>query len=161
MTRFLASLVSVALVMALTGCAFFGTHEGFEEGDAPRWNVSGMTSFSMVGIAPANADAGDTVTVFLASELDAPTNAFSVDDFWFCTFDGEAAMLETGGDDYDSAVDTQVVIDSVEDVEINTDDIDDSVISTVTFTVPEGTVTGEGFIITPSSEMEWFLLGIQ
>jgi len=161
MTRTLVSLVSVLLMVATTGCAFFGTHEGFEEGDPPRWNVTGMASFEMVGISPASADEGETVTVFLASEIDAPTNAFSVDDFWFCTFDGEAAMLETGGDEYDYSVDNQVAVDSVEDVEINLENIDDSIISTVTFTVPEGTVTGEGFIITPSSEMEWFLLGIQ
>jgi hypothetical protein len=161
MTRILVPLVSLTLLVALTGCDFFGTHEGFEEGDAPRWNVSGMAAFEMVGISPANAQEGDSVTVFLASESTAPTAAFSVDDFWFCTFDGEAAMLETGGDNYNSNVDAQVVIDSVDDVEINLADIDDSTISTVTFTVPDGTVTGEGFVITPSSSMEWFLLGIQ
>ena len=120
-----------------------------------------MASFEMVGIAPAVADAGDEVTIFLASEAEAPTTAFNVEDFWFCTFDGEAAMLETGGNDYESDVDPELAMDSVEDVDINPEDIDDSTISTVTFTVPEGTVTGEGFVITPSSSMEWFLLGIQ
>lgn len=161
MTRILASVFSLLLMVAATGCTFFGTHEGFEDGDPPRWNVTGMASFEMVGISPANAEQGDTVTVFLSSEEDAPTSAFSVDDFWFCTFDGEAAMLETGGDEYDSSISAQVAVDSVEDVDLSLDTIDGSLISTVTFTVPEGTVTGEGFIITPSSEMEWFLLGIQ
>lgn len=160
MTRILASLVSVVMLVAVTGCDFFGTHEGIDEGDAPRWGVAGMASFEMVGISPAAAEEGDSVTVYLASEVDAPTGAFQVEDFWFCTFDGEAAMLETGGDDYDSQVDPELVVDSVEDVDITMDDIDDSTISTVTFTVPEGTVTGEGFVITPSSSMEWFLLGI-
>ena len=160
MARISASLLSLTLLVGLTGCDFFGTHEGFEEGEAPRWGVAGMASFEMVGISPAAAEEGETVTVYLSSEVEAPTGSFQVEDFWFCTFDGEAAMLETGGDEYDSSVDPQVVIDSVEDVDIHLEDIDDSTISTVTFTVPEGTVTGEGFVITPSSSMEWFLLGI-
>lgn len=161
MTRTIASLASIAMLLAVTGCDFFGTHEGYEEDDVPRWGVAGMASFEMVGISPATAEEGDSVTVYLASEADAPVSAFQVEDFWFCTFDGEAAMLETGGDDYDSDVDPDAAVDAIEDVEINLDEIDESVISTVTFTVPDGTVTGEGFVITPSDSMEWFLLGIQ
>ena len=161
MTRALSLFSSLTLLVVVSGCDFFGTHEGFEEDDIPRWGVAGMVSFEMVGISPATANEGDRVTVFLASEEAAPVDAFQVEDFWFCTFDGEAAMLETGGDEYDSDVDPDVVVDTVDDVELSLDDIDESVISTVTFTVPDGTVTGEGFVITPSDSMEWFLLGIQ
>ena len=160
MSRILGLLLSLTFLSALSGCAFFGTHEGLEEGDTPFWGVAGMASFEMVGITPASAEAGDELTIFLASEPDAPTDAFQVEDFWFCTFDGEAAMLETGGNEYDSDVDPELAIETVEDVDVTPETVDDSIISTVTFTVPEGTVTGEGFVITPSSEMEWFLLGI-
>ncbi|MEE2830545.1 MAG: hypothetical protein VX498_15255 [Myxococcota bacterium] len=159
--RSLFLLSALGLLASLTGCSFFGTHEGFEDGDVPRWAVAGMASYEMVGIAPAVANEGDEVTVFLASELDAPVDAFQVADFWFCTFDGEAAMLETGGNEYEADVDTEVAIDQIADISISLDELDDSVISTVSFTVPDGTVTGEGFVITPSDAMEWFLLGIQ
>ncbi len=161
MTRFsrlTGTVASVAMIMALTGCAFFDTHEGYEEGDTPRWGVNGMATYELVGVSPAEAQPGEEVDLYMVSEADAPVGAFNVDDFWFCTFDGESAMLETGGDDYDSNVDPEQAIDNLDNVELA--DFDGSVISTISFTVPEGTVSGEGFVITPSNSTEYFYLGI-
>ena len=161
LNRLLATVASFAMIFALAGCDYFGTHEGYEEDDAPRWGVQGMATYELVGVSPSTARAGDTVDLYLVSEADAPVNAFDVDSFWFCTFDGEAAMIETGGDDYDSDVDADDLFENVDEVSITPEELSDSVISTVSFTVPEGTVTGEGFVITPSNSTEYFLLTIE
>jgi len=163
LSRIAGSAASLVAVMALTGCTFFDTHDGYEEGDTPRWGVQGMATYELVGVTPANAQAGDEVDLYLVSEEDAPVSAFDVDDFWFCTFDGESAMLETGGDDYEPNVDQGDALDALAnvDVELTPEELDGSVISTISFTVPEGTVSGEGFVITPSNSTEYFYLGIE
>lgn len=158
LSRLVGTIASAALLMGLTGCTFFDTHEGYEEGDSPRWGVNGMATYELVGVSPAEAQPGDEVDLYLVSEEDAPVGAFNVDDFWFCTFDGESAMLETGGDDYNPNVDADDAIDNIDNLELA--DLEGSVISTISFTVPEGTVSGEGFVITPSNSTEYFYLGI-
>jgi hypothetical protein len=70
-------------------------------------------------------------------------------------------MIETGGDDYEADVDTDEVIDILGEIDLTDDEIDTSVISSVSFTVPDGTQTGEGLVITPSSEVEYFYLTIE
>jgi hypothetical protein len=156
--RIAGTVTSLALVMALTGCAYFDTHDGYEEGDAPRWGVQGMATYELVGVSPTSASAGDTVDLYLVSEEDAPVRAFDVGDFWFCTFDGESAMLETGGDSYEPNVDADEAIAVLDGIEL--EELEGSVISTISFTVPEGTVAGEGFVITPNNSTEYFYLGI-
>ncbi len=161
LNRFFAIAATLAMTLGLAGCDYFGTHEGYEEDDAPRWGVQGMATYELVGVSPSTARVGDEVDLYLVSESDAPVNAFDVDSFWFCTFDGEAAMIETGGDDYESDVDADDLFDNVEDVALTPEELSDSVISTVSFTVPDGTVTGEGFVITPSNSTEYFHLSIE
>jgi len=160
-SRLLGILSSVALLAALTGCDYFGTHEGYEEDDAPRWGVSGMATYELVGVSPSTASAGEQVTLYTVSEAGAPVNSYDVDAFWFCTYDGEAAMLETGGDSYDASVDADQLFDNVDDVDLTVEELDNSVISTVTFTVPDGTVTGEGLVFVPNGDVRYFDLGIQ
>ena len=161
MKRIITLLASASLLVALTGCDYFGTHDGFEEDDAPRWGVQGMATYEIVGISPSSASEGEQVTVYTVSESEAPVDSFQVEDFWFCTFDGEGPMLETGGDEYESNVTSDDLIDSVDNIDLTVAELDDSIISTVTFTVPEDTVTGEGFVITPSNSTEYFHLTIQ
>ncbi len=159
-TRFISLALSCGLLLALSGCAeFFGTHEGYEEGTfAPRLAVQGVATFEVVGVSPSVAEAGSEVGVYMVSESDAPVGDFVVDDFWFCTFDGEAAMLETGGNDYEADADLTGVDEN--DLDISEKELDDGNISVVTFTVPEGSVTGEGLVFTPS-DTQYFVLGIQ
>jgi len=159
-SRIISLTLSCGLLLALSGCAeFFGTHEGFEEGAfAPRLGIQGVATFEVVGVSPSVAEAGSEVGVYMVSEPDAPVSDFVVDDFWFCTFDGEAAMLETGGNEYEADADLTNVDES--DLELSEKELDDSNISVVTFTVPEGSVTGEGLVFTPS-DTQYFVLGIQ
>jgi len=160
-TRFTSLILCSSLLILLSGCAeFFGTHEGYEEGTfAPRgFDVEGMATFEVIGVSPSVAAEGAEVGVFMLSEPDAPVSDFVVDDFWFCTFDGEAAMLETGGDSYEPDVDLVEVDES--DLEISEKDLEEGNISVVTFTVPQGSVTGEGLVFTPS-DTQYFVLGIQ
>ena len=95
----------------------------------------------------------------MTSEEDAPVGDFVVDDFWFCTFDGEAAMLETGGNEYEAEADLTGVDQDDLDLSDSEKELDGN-ISVVTFTVPEGSVTGEGLVFTPS-DTQYFVLGIQ
>ena len=159
--RFLGLIASLALVTGLVGCDYFGMHEGYEEGETPMWGVQGSSEFSIIGISPTTAQEGDELTVYMASEADARTDQFTIDSFWFCTFDGESAMLETGGNDYDPDVDADEVLDELGEVDLTEEELDDSTISTTTFDIPEGTLTGEGLVITPNSDMEYFYLTIQ
>ncbi len=164
MTRLRSPVLALGCVslFATSGCSYFATHEGSEEG-VPAWrdrgDVAGLASFAVVGIAPETAQAGDSATVFMASETDSPTDQFTVDDFWFCTFDGQSAMLETGGTDYEGSVDNETVA-AVPDLGLTTEDLDGSIISTVTFTVPDGSVTGDGIIFLPDGSDQGFFLGI-
>lgn len=159
--RFIGMIASLALVASLVGCDYFGTHEGYEEGGGPMWAVEGSADFSIVGVTPTTAQEGDEVTVYMASETDAQTNQFNIDSFWFCTFDGESAMLETGGNDYDPDVDTDEVTDELGQVDLTEEELEDLTISSASFDIPLGTLTGEGLVITPNSEMEYFYLTIQ
>lgn len=163
MTRTLRmlSLSAAALAMiALTGCDYFGAHEGYEDGELPLFGLQGMSSFEIVGISPATAAEGDEVTVYLMSQAEAPLDSFTIDSFWFCTSDGVDPMVETGGEDYDSAVDTDDFFANV-DTDLTEEETEDHVISTVTFNVPPGTQSGEGFVITPGNQNEYFDLTIQ
>ncbi len=160
LSRIAGSVASLAMVFALTGCAYFDTHEGYEEGDAPRWGVQGMATYNLVGVSPAEAQEGDLVDVYMISEADAPVQAFDETDFWSCFFDGESAMLETGPESYEAEVDPQSAIDNIDDIALTPQELDDGVISVVTLEVPIGTVSGEGFVITPSNSTEYFYLGI-
>jgi len=159
LSRFLILLALGTCFSLITGCDYFGTHEGYEEGDAPFWGVEGMATFEVVGISPTTATVGEEVTVYSVSEEAAPTSSFVIEDFWFCTFDGESAMIETGGNEYDPDVETDEVLNNP-DLELVDTDLEGNTVSTVTFTVPEGTVTGEGLVFTPS-DTEYFVLGIQ
>ncbi len=156
--RKLPLVLSCAMLLSLTGCAeFFGTHEGFEDGAfAPRLAVTGMATFEVVGVSPSVTTAGAEVGVYMVSEPDAPVDEFVVEDFWFCTFDGQAAMLETGGNDYEPDADISDIDEN--DIDLSDKSLDDN-ISVVTFTVPEGSVTGEGLVFTPS-DTQYFILGI-
>lgn len=157
--------IAAAAALALTGCQeYFGTNDGFEDGAATPWGVGGQVAgtadFEIVGVTPENADVGDQVEVVMVSEADAPVGSFDVDSFWFCTFDGESAMLETGGDDFEAEVDPDIYTES-DDINLTTEDVENGVISTVTFTVPDGTVTGEGLVFVPNGDVRYFELGIQ
>lgn len=160
MSRF-TCLLGLLATFLLAGCDYFGTHEGYEEGEAPFWGVEGTADFAIVGIEPESAQIGDQVTGYLASEEEAPVESFDIDSFWFCTFDGESIMNETGGDEYVARVDQDEVLDVLGEVDMTEEELDTSVISSVTFTIPAATVTGEGLVITPSSEMEYFFLTIE
>lgn len=157
--------IAAAALLALSGCQeYFGSNDGFEDGAATPWGVGGQVAgtadFEIVGVTPSNASVGERVDVVMVSAEDAPVDSFDVDSFWFCTFDGESAMLETGGDDFDAEVDPEIYTDN-EDVQLSTEDVDSGVISTVTFTVPSGTVTGEGLVFVPNGDVRYFDLGIQ
>jgi hypothetical protein len=159
--RIASLLLSCSLLFVLSGCAeFFGTHEGFEEGAfAPRMGVQGVATFEVVGVSPSVAEPGSEVGVYMVSEEEAPVGDFVVDDFWFCTFDGEAAMLETGGNEFEAEADLTGVDQTDLDLSDSEKELDGN-ISVVTFTVPEGSVTGEGLVFTPS-DTQYFVLGIQ
>jgi len=158
--RITCLVLSCSLLVLLSGCAdFFGTHEGYEEGAfAPRMDIDGTATFEVVGVSPSVALEGAEVGVYMVSDADAQVSEFVVDDFWFCTFDGEAAMLETGGDSYDPDADLNEV--NVADLELSEKELEGGNISVVTFTVPAGSVTGEGLVFTPS-DTQYFVLGIQ
>lgn len=157
--------IAAAALLSLTGCQeYFGSNDGFEDGAATPWGVGGQVAgtadFEIVGVTPSDASVGERVDVVMVSEADAPVDSFNVDSFWFCTFDGESAMLETGGDDFEAEVDPEIYTDS-DDVDLSVDDLDNGVISTVSFTVPDGTVTGEGLVFVPNGDVRYFDLGIQ
>ena len=157
--------LAAAALLSLTGCQeYFGTNDGFEDGAATPWGVGGQVAgtadFEIVGVTPNRADVGDEVSVVMVSEADAPVDSFNVDSFWFCTFDGESAMLETGGEDFEAEVDPELYTEN-EDINLTTEDLESGVISTVTFTVPDGTVTGEGLVFVPNGDVRYFELGIQ
>jgi hypothetical protein len=166
-TRILGIALSAGTLFALAGCdAYFGT-EGGEPGDlgffADRSAAAqGSATFDIVGISPSTAAAGDQVTIYSASAADAPTDQFDNADFWYCFFDGESAMLETGGDDYSSSVTTDDVLDDADlDTDLTAAQLDDLTISTTTVTVPEGTVSGEGLFFNPFYETRDFYLTVE
>ena len=153
-----------AAVLALGGCQeYFGTNDGYEEGGSP-WSVggdvAGSADFEIVGATPSEVAPGETVEVVLVSESGTPVDSFDVDSFWFCTFDGESAMLETGGNEYEADVDPTLFADN-EDIDLSTQDLGSSTISTVTLTVPGGTVTGESLMFDPSGAIQYFDLTIR
>ena len=157
----LLSLTAAAMaVLALSGCDYFGSHEGYEDGELPLFGLQGMTSFEIIGLTPTVAAEGDDVTVYLMSQQEAPLDSFTIDSFWFCTSDGVDPMVETGGNSYNSAVDTDDFFANV-DTDLTEEETVDHTISTVTFTVPSGTQSGEGFVITPGNQNEYFDLTIQ
>lgn len=158
----LAALAPLFVLAAAPGCAFFGTQDGLEsDGGASAFgrNVEGLASFDVLGVSPAAAEPGEQTTVYTVSEEDAPTTSFAVEDFWFCTFDGEAAMLETGGDEYTASLNADDVV-AIEDLGLTLDDVEGGTLSSVTFTVPEGSVTGDGLLFTPSGDQRDFFLAI-
>jgi hypothetical protein len=159
-SRVTSLVLSCSLLLLLSGCAdFFGTHEGYEEGAfAPRMDIDGNATFEVVGVSPSVATEGAEVGVFMVSDAEAPISDFVVEDFWFCTFDGEAAMLETGGDSFDPDADLNEV--NLDDLQLSEKELEDGNISVVTFTVPAGSVTGEGLVFTPT-DTQYFVLGIQ
>lgn len=155
------SLAAAAMSMvALSGCDYFGTHEGYEDGELPLFGVQGMSSFEIVGISPSTAEPGDEVTIYMMSQSEAPLDAFTIDSFWFCTSDGVDPMNETNGNDYTSEIDTDDFFADVE-TDLTDEEVVGNTISTVTFTVPPGSQTGEGFVITPGNQNEYFDLAIQ
>ncbi len=163
--RFSTVALAAAALISLSGCQeYFGSNDGFEDGATTPWGVGGQVAgtadFEIVGVTPSDASIGDRVSLVMVSEADAPVDSFNVDSFWFCTFDGESAMLETGGDDFDAEVDPEIFSGS-DDVDLTAEDLDNGVISTVTFTVPDGTVTGESLVFVPNGDVRYFALGIQ
>ncbi len=158
--RMLSFTAAAVAIVALSGCDYFGTHEGYEDGELPLFGVQGMTSFEIVGISPTQAAEGDEVTIYLMSQSEAPLDGFTIDSFWFCTSDGVDPMIETGGEAYDSTVEPDNFFANV-DSDLTDEEVEDATISTVTFTVPAGTQSGEGFVITPGNQNEYFDLTIQ
>lgn len=163
--RFSTLAIAGASLLALSGCQeYFGSNDGSDEGDSSPWGVGGQVAgsadFEIIGATPSTAQPGDQINLVMVSDSDAPVDSFTVDDFWFCTFDGESAMLETGGDEFESDVDAEVFSDN-EDIDLSTEDLDGGVISTVSFTVPEDTVTGESLMFDPAGSPQYFPLGIQ
>ncbi|MCO4772170.1 MAG: hypothetical protein KDA24_19205 [Deltaproteobacteria bacterium] len=162
--RFSTLAIAGASLLALSGCQeYFGTNEGFDEGGS-AWGVGGQVAgsadFEIIGVTPSTAEAGEQVDLVMVSASDAPVGDFVVDDFWFCTFDGESAMLETGGDDFEAEVDADVFSGN-DDIDLTNEDLDGGTVSTVTFTVPGDTVTGESLMFDPSGAVQYFDLGIQ
>ena len=163
--RFSTLAIAGASLLALSGCQeYFGTNDGFDEGGASPWGVGGQVAgsadFEIVGATPATATAGQEVDLVMVSDGDAPVGSFTVDDFWFCTFDGDSAMLETGGNSFEADVDPDVFVGN-EDIDLNVDELDGGVISTISFTVPQDTVTGESLMFDPAGAVQYFELGIQ
>lgn len=162
--RFVTLAVAGAAVISLSGCQeYFGSNDGYEDG-APAWALGGQAAgtadFEIVGATPSNVEPGDQVDIVMVSDSTAPVDSFVVEDFWFCTFDGESAMLETGGDSFEADVDSDIYLDNP-DIELSDDTLDNGVISTVTFTVPDDTVTGEHLMFDPARNAQYFALGIQ
>jgi hypothetical protein len=163
--RFSTLAIAGASLLALSGCQeYFGTNDGFDEGGSAPWGVGGQVAgsadFEIIGATPSTATAGQQVDLVMVSDADAPVGSFSVDDFWFCTFDGESAMLETGGDSFEADVDANT-FEGNEDIDLSVDELNGDVISTITFTVPEDTVTGESLMFDPSGAVQYFELGVQ
>ena len=48
-----------------------------------------------------------------------------------------------------------------EDIDLSVDSLDGGVISTVSFTVPQDTVSGESLMFDPAGDVQYFALGIQ
>ena len=163
--RFSTLAIAGASLLALSGCQeYFGTNDGFDEGDSSPWGVGGQVAgsadFEIIGATPSTAQPGEQVDLVMVSDGDAPVGSFTVDDFWFCTFDGESAMLETGGDDFEADVDADIFAGN-EDIDLTVDSLDGGVISTVSFTVPQDTVSGESLMFDPAGDVQYFALGIQ
>ncbi len=163
MTRIfrLLSITAAALsLIALSGCDYFGTHEGYEDGELPLFGLQGMASFELVGLSPTEASEGDEVTLYLMSQSEAQVEGFTIDSFWFCTSDGVDPMYETGGESYASTVDADDFFATV-DTDLTDEEVEENTISTVTFNVPSGSQSGEGFVITPGNQNEYFDLTIR
>jgi len=158
--RMFSFTAAAVAVLALSGCDYFGTHEGYEDGELPVFGLQGMTSFALVGVSPSTASEGDQVDLYLMSQPEAQVSGFTIDSFWFCTSDGRDPMNETGGDSFASTVDTQDFFANVS-TDLTADEVGDNTISTVSFTVPPGSRTGEGFVITPGNQNEYFDLTIE
>jgi hypothetical protein len=160
MTRSL-SLLALCAAASLVGCQdYFGTNEGYEEGGAPfaAGGAAGSADFEIVDVSPNSAGVGDSVTLVTVSEEGAPVTQFTIDDFWFCTWDGESAMIETGGEEYEGGVDAATVAE-LPDVDVDLSSVEGE-LSLVTFQVPAGTLTGEGIVFIPSGAARDFSLGI-
>jgi hypothetical protein len=166
-TRILGLAISTGTLFGLAGCeAYFSTDGNTDPIDGPFAfdngnQAQGSATFDIVGVSPASAVAGEQITIYSASAADAPTDQFENGDFWYCFFDGESAMLETGGDDYTSEVSTDDVLDDPDlSTELNADDLDELTISTTTVTVPDGTVSGDGLFFNPFYETRDFYLSV-
>lgn len=159
LSRLVTLAVSVMALSALSGCDYFGTHEGYEEGELPYLGAANMAAYEVVAVDPPAARVGDQVTLYTISDASAPTDAFTVDNWWFCTYDGQDAMLETGGDGYESSAESDVDLNGV-DLGLTDEELAEVAVSSVTFTVPSGTESGEGFTITPNERFEYFDLEI-
>ncbi len=167
-TRILGIAVATGSLFGLAGCeAYFSTDGSSDPIDGPfafeqQNQAQGSATFDIVGISPTTAAAGDQITIYSASAADAPTDQFESGDFWYCFFDGESAMLETGGDDYTSEVSTDDVLDDPDlDTDMTAAELDDLTVSTTTVTVPGDTVTGEGLFFNPFYETRDFYLTIE
>jgi hypothetical protein len=168
-TRILGIALSATTIFALAGCeAYFGTNEGTEPGDQGLFGfdrtseAQGSATFDIIGISPSVVAEGDQVTIYSASAVDAPTDQFENSDFWYCFFDGESAMLETGGDDYTSEVGTDDVLDDPDlETELTAAELDEMTVSTTTVTVPDGTVSGDGLFFNPFYETRDFYLSVE
>jgi hypothetical protein len=167
MTHRILPIVALAAASLLVGCdSSFGTNEGgLEPGyEQPGWDgndfrePTGNASFEVIGVSPQTAEVGDQIEIYTLSPSDASVDLFENEDFWYCFFDGESAMVETGGDDYDPDVPVSDVLDN-DDIDINADDIDGMIVSTTTVTVPSGSLSGETLIITPGGN-QYFNFGV-
>ncbi|GEM_PF-1442289 len=167
-TRILGIAVATGTLFGLAGCeAYFSTDGSDDPIDGPfafdtRDQAQGSATFDIIGVSPTEAEAGDQITIYSASAADAPTDQFENSDFWYCFFDGESAMLETGGDDYTSEVSADDVLDDPDlDTDLSAADLDELTVSTTTVTVPDGTVSGEGLFFNPFYETRDFYLTIE
>ncbi len=155
MTHRLFPLVALATASLLVGCdSYFGTNDGdIEPYPMDEWGndfdrPEGSASFEVIGVSPQTARVGEQVEIYSVSTDDTAVDQFENEDFWYCFFDGEAAMVETGGDDYDPDVPISQVTDNP-DVDISEDDLEGLTVSTTTVTVPAGSLSGETLFITP------------
>jgi hypothetical protein len=164
--NFVLSIATIAAASMLGGCeAFFGVNDGpvddypvFED----DWETpDGTGQFQVIGVSPSTASIGEQVDIYAVSSADTATDQFGNDDFWYCFFDGQSAMVETGGDDYDPDVPvSEVLADPELGVGLTAADLEGLTISTTTVTVPAGSFSGDALIITPGGN-EYFDLTVR
>ncbi len=165
MTLRLFPLVALASASLLVGCdSYFGVNDGgIEPYPVDEWEddwerPEGTASFEVIGVSPTTARVGEQIDIYTVSTEDTAVDQFENEDFWYCFFDGESAMVETGGDDYDPDVPVSQVTGNP-DIDIDADEIDGMTVSTTTVTVPAGSVSGETLFITPGGN-QYFDFGV-